>query len=66
MPTAITSRKHPATRRGHAATHRAHSVPHPTPDKEADEDAEGLELPVRPDEGTPLIPDEDGEIQVPG
>lgn len=66
MHTPIASRKPAATRRGHAATHRAHSVPHTPPDKEADEDAEGLELPVRPDEGTPLIPDEGGEIQVPG
>jgi hypothetical protein len=33
--------------------------------EETDEDEAGLELPVNPDEGTPLIPDEDGEINIP-
>lgn len=30
-----------------------------------DEEEEGLELPVNPDEGTPLIPDEEGKVTVP-
>ena len=62
----IASRKRPASHHRHAAAHRAHSVPHLPPDKEADEDKEGLELPVNPDQGTPLIPDEEGDAQVPG
>lgn len=41
-----------------------HGHPHREP-LEGDEDEEGLELPVNPDEGTPLIPDEEGEVQVP-
>ena len=36
-----------------------------SPDEEADEDQEGLELPVDPDQGTPLIPDEQGVVNVP-
>jgi len=35
------------------------------PDEEADEDQEGFELPVNPDQGTPLIPDEQGVVTVP-
>jgi hypothetical protein len=41
-----------------------HGHPHRGP-SEDDEDDEGLELPVDPDEGTPLVPDEEGEVQVP-
>lgn len=41
-----------------------HGHPHREP-QEGDEDEEGLELPVNPDEGTPLVPDEEGEVQVP-
>jgi hypothetical protein len=41
-----------------------HGHPHREP-LEGDEDEEGLELPVNPDEGTPLIPDEEGEVKVP-
>lgn len=41
-----------------------HGHPHREP-AEDDEDQEGLELPVNPDEGTPLMPDEEGDIQVP-
>lgn len=36
----------------------------PSEDVEDDEE-EGLALPVTPDEGTPLIPDEEGEVTVP-
>lgn len=39
--------------------------PHHRPPEEAEEEEEGLELPVNPDEGTPLIPDEEGEVTVP-
>jgi hypothetical protein len=41
-----------------------HGHPHREP-LEGDENDEGLELPVNPDEGTPLIPDEEGEVKVP-
>lgn len=44
----------------------ANSQPRKGPAEEADEDEEGLELPVNPDQGTPLVPDEEGQIQVPG
>jgi hypothetical protein len=50
------------------AARRPHLVNHGHPHREpleGDEDEEGLELPVNPDEGTPLIPDEEGEVQVP-
>ena len=36
-----------------------------SPDEEADEDQEGFELPVNPDQGTPLIPDEKDVVTVP-
>jgi hypothetical protein len=42
-----------------------HTLPRKGPGEESDEDEEGLELPVNPDEGTPLIPDEEGEVTVP-
>ncbi|CAM3595785.1 hypothetical protein [Polaromonas hydrogenivorans] len=42
-----------------------HGLPRKGPDEEAGEDEEGLELPVNPDEGTPLIPDEEGVVTVP-
>jgi len=35
------------------------------PPEEAAEDDEGLELPVEPDEGTPLIPDDERVVNVP-
>lgn len=36
------------------------------PGEEAqEEEEEGLELPVNPDQGIPLIPDEQGDIAVP-
>lgn len=51
-----------------SATQRTRLVNHGHPHRgpsEDDEDQEGLELPVDPDEGTPLVPDEEGEVQVP-
>ena len=42
-----------------------HTLPRKGPGEQADEDEEGLELPVNPDQGTPLIPDEEGEALVP-
>lgn len=45
---------------------RAHSAPpRKGPAEEAEEDAEGLELPVNPDQGAPLLPDEEGQITPP-
>lgn len=41
------------------------ALPRKGPGEEADEDEEGLELPVNPDQGTPLIPDEEGEVTAP-
>ena len=41
------------------------AVPRKGPGEESDEDQEGLELPVNPDQGTPLIPDEEGVVTVP-
>lgn len=36
------------------------------PGEEAqEEEEEGLELPVNPDQGMPLVPDEEGEITAP-
>ncbi len=52
-------------RRGAPAASRAHSPPRKGPAEEAAEDEEGLELPVNPDQGTPLIPDEDGQVKPP-
>lgn len=46
-------------------SHSGHTLPRKGPGEEAEEDEEGLELPVNPDEGTPLIPDEEGEVDVP-
>ncbi|MBH2018753.1 MAG: hypothetical protein I8H91_04175 [Burkholderiales bacterium] len=45
--------------------HIGHGLPRKGPDEETGEDDEGLELPVNPDEGTPLIPDEEGVVTVP-
>jgi len=44
---------------------RAAHTPRKGPGEETAEDEEGLELPVNPDEGTPLIPDEEGVVTVP-
>lgn len=41
------------------------TLPRKGPGEEAEEDEEGLELPVNPDQGTPLMPDEEGEVSVP-
>jgi hypothetical protein len=57
----------PAAHRGQAG-YSAHSLPHKphkSPSEEADEDEEDLELPVNPDEGTPLAPDEEGHVEPP-
>jgi len=35
------------------------------PEDDTADDGDGLELPVNPDEGTPLIPDDDGRVTVP-
>lgn len=51
-------------RAAHTAS-RAHLPPRKGPAEEAGEDEEGLELPVNPDQGTPLMPDEDGQIKAP-
>ena len=51
--------------RGSHAVSRAHLPPRKGPAEEAGEDEEGLELPVNPDQGTPLMPDEDGQIKPP-
>lgn len=42
-----------------------HSLPRKGPGEPVHEDEEGLELPVNPDQGTPLIPDEEGEVTAP-
>ena len=39
--------------------------PKPTPDEENADAQQGLELPVNPDKGTPLIPDDEGLVSVP-
>lgn len=52
----------PQTRRIPAT---GHAVPGKGPANEPDNDQEGLELPVNPDQGTPLIPDEEGVVTVP-
>lgn len=40
-------------------------TPKPTLEEENAEDQQGLELPVAPDEGMPLIPDDEGVVNVP-
>lgn len=37
----------------------------PGPVQEPDEDEIGIELPVSPDEGTPLIPDDERVVNIP-
>ena len=49
----------------HHAGAAGHTLPRKGPGEEAEEDEEGLELPVNPDQGTPLVPDEEGEVTVP-
>lgn len=39
-------------------------IPKSAPEDAAD-DQQALDLPVNPDEGVPLVPDEGGEVQVP-
>ncbi|MEO8014677.1 hypothetical protein [Polaromonas sp.] len=50
--------RHPAGAAGYSLTRNG-------PGEEDQEEEEGLELPVNPDQGTPLIPDEQGEITAP-
>ena len=38
--------------------------PKPAPEEDVEDD-KGLELPVTPDEGTPLIPDDERVVNVP-
>lgn len=45
-------------KRRHALSGR----PHKPPPEETEEDDDGLELPVNPDEGAPLIPDDDERV----
>lgn len=52
-------------RRGAHVASRAHTPPRKGPAEESEEDAEGLELPVNPDQGAPLLPDEEGQITPP-
>ncbi|MEO6321511.1 MAG: hypothetical protein ABIR56_12630 [Polaromonas sp.] len=47
------------------ASPAGHILPRKGPGEEKSEDEDGLELPVNPDEGTPLVPDEEGEVTVP-
>jgi hypothetical protein len=54
----------PVLQSSHAG-HAGHTLPRKGPGEEAEEDEEGLELPVNPDQGTPLIPDEEGVVTVP-
>ena len=54
-----------STLHNHHAGAAGHALPRKGPGEEAEEDEEGLELPVNPDQGTPLIPDEEGEVTVP-
>jgi hypothetical protein len=53
-----------ALRRHHPGA-AGHILPRKGPGEETEEDEEGLELPVNPDQGTPLIPDEEGDVTVP-
>ena len=55
----------------HTANHHpltasaSHDLPHKGPGEDPGTGEEGLELPVNPDQGTPLIPEEDGSVEVP-
>jgi hypothetical protein len=63
---AISLRKCPSAHRARGGS--AHSLPHKphkSPSEEGDVDEEDLELPVNPDEGTPLTPDEEGHVEPP-
>lgn len=41
------------------------ALSHTGPGEEKNDDEDGLALPVNPDQGTPLVPDEDGQVTVP-
>ena len=47
------------------AAWQAHGLPRKGPGEEEEEDDEGLELPVNPDQGTPMVPDEEGDVVAP-
>lgn len=49
----------------HPAGYFSNTHPRKGPDEESAEDDDGLELPVNPDQGTPLVPDEDGNVTIP-
>lgn len=53
------------TIRRNAAGNAGYRLTRNGPGEEAQEEEEGLELPVNPDQGIPLIPDEQGDIAVP-
>lgn len=53
-----------ARRVGHADNSPPREKPKPGSREDA-EDEDGLELPVNPDEGTPLIPDDERVVNVP-
>ena len=42
------------------------ALSHTRPGEEKNDDEDGLALPVSPDEGIPLVPDEEGDMPVPG
>ncbi|UUZ78660.1 hypothetical protein LP414_02905 [Polaromonas sp. P1(28)-13] len=53
-----------ARRVGHADNNRPREKPKPGSGEDTEEE-DGLELPVNPDEGTPLIPDDERVVNVP-
>ncbi len=56
---------HPRARLSQHTNHATPPFPRKGPGEEEAEDNEGLELPVNPDQGTPLMPDEEGQVKVP-
>lgn len=42
------------------------ALSHTGPGEEKNDNEDGLALPVNPDEGIPLVPDEEGDVTVPG
>ena len=42
-----------------------HTHPGRKPEDDPGDNGDGLELPVNPDEGTPFIPDDEGQVTVP-
>jgi hypothetical protein len=60
MPTVATPSRRQATRRAYGASYRAG-----TPGEDGLDEEEALELPVEPDEGMPIIPDDERVVDVP-